>query len=166
MIPNTLKNFNLYADGESLISRCPTVKLPELTPITEEEHVAGQLAPQKMRLGVAMSELQATLAGVDAAVFKHFGITESARITWTLRGAVRSAGGVRAVVADVTGLIAKADPGTWAMGKKTNGMVNVEPRRFRVRDNGEEVLFVDLDNYVLRRAGVDELEAERAAIGL
>ena len=166
MIPNTLKNFNLYADGDSFIKKTRIAKMPEFKPITEEDHVAGVLGPVRSRLGIQVPMVKITFAGVNPELMSKFGITEASKVTWTLRGAIRSPGGVRGVVVDFTGLVDTLDPGNWEVGKKVDQVIDVEARRFRYRDNGEEKIFVDLDAYVLRRNGVDELAEERAALGL
>ena len=71
MLPTNLKNFNLYADGESLMGVAEEITLPKLTRKMEEFEAAGMAGPVDIDMGNEKMELEWTCAGMAFSAIKR-----------------------------------------------------------------------------------------------
>ncbi len=166
MIPKTLKNFSLFVDGRGYAGRCDEVTPPKLTLKLEEHRAGGMDAPVELDMGMDKLSLDFTLSEYDADIIKMFGLTTGAVKPLTLRGALEDDNGVVPVVIAVRGQLKEIDLGSWKPGQKTAKKISVALRYFKYTQDGADLVEIDIENMIRKIGGVDQLAAQRTALGL
>ena len=161
-----LKNLNLFADGYGYAGNVTEFQPPALK-IKEEEYRAGGLdAPISIDMGMEKLECSFTLSSFNPAVFSLWGLFSSTK-QFTARGAVQSYNGaVQPVTIAMTGNLRQIDPGAWKPGEKTENKFTVALLSYTFTLNGVVVHDIDILNMKRVINGVDQLAAQRAAIGI
>lgn len=167
MIPEVLKNFNVFVDGRGFAGVAEEVTPPKLA-LKMEEHRAGGLdAPIDIEMGMEKLTLEFTLAQYDKNVLKLWGLTAGSVVPLTLRGALEAGDGtVTAVVVNLRGQIVEIDEGTWKAGEKSQMKCTVSCRYYKRTQGGEVLHEIDVENMVRIVGGVDQLAALRGTIGV
>ncbi len=78
LIPQVLKNFNLFVNENSYAGRVEAVTLPKLSIKTEEFFNGGLDAPIQLDMGMEKLECSMTLSEYDTEVIKCFGLSDAA----------------------------------------------------------------------------------------
>lgn len=86
MIPETLANLNLFADGVSFQGDVPSLTLPKLTLKMEEHRGGGMDAPVELDMGMEKQEANFTTTGVRRESLKFFGLADGTAFNGTFRG--------------------------------------------------------------------------------
>ena len=158
---------NLFVDGKGFAGVVEEVTPPKITIKTEEFRGGGMDVPLELDQGMEKLECNFTVTHYDKDLFKAYGLVPGQMINVTLRGALEADGEVTEVVMALTGSWKELDFGTWKAGEKAALKVAVALKKYELKINGEEKLFIDIQNMVRRIDGsIDPLEAVRAAIGL
>ena len=166
-IVNILRNVNVVVDGRGYAGRASTVQLPKLTVATDEHRAGGMDAPVAIDMGLEKLECGFTLTSVEPDLLASWGLGPGNLVPLTFRGALQSEGGeVTAAVATVRGMLREVDFGDWKPGEKAELKAMMDVRYYKLEIGGRELVEIDVDNMVRRVDGVDQLEAQRAALGV
>jgi P2 family phage contractile tail tube protein len=167
-LPNKLKNFNLFVDGESYVGQVPEVTLPKLARSTEEYRAGGMGGPVQSAMGLEGLEMQWKAGGWIRSLFKQWGNTTVAGVQLRFAGALQTddTGAVTSVEAVVRGFHKEIDLGNQAAGEKTEVQVTSSLSYYKLSINGATVIEIDLVNMIEIVDGVDLMADTRSAIGV
>ncbi|MES0108405.1 phage major tail tube protein [Mesorhizobium sp. M0013] len=163
-LPRQLKAFNLYFDGNSFAGRVDSITPPTLT-LTSEEHRAGGMdGPKKLEMGMEAMTATLIISDFDPALISLFGVDN---VPLVARGAVQAQGkAAEPVVLNMRGMLMALELAEWKPGSKSLKTLTYELDYFRYRQAEVEFMEIDIINMVRRIGGVDQLAAQRTAIGL
>lgn len=167
MLPRTLKNFNLFVNGVGYAGKVDEVTLPVLKVKTEEHRAGGMDAGVELDMGMEKLEGKFVLSDYDPSVAKLLGGL-SADTPINFRGAIQAQGEptAQAVVVKMTGFIKSRDNGSNKTGDKSSTTFEFAARSYQETINGEVVVDIDVVNMKRVIGGVDQMESQRAAIGI
>ena len=167
-IVDILRNMNLFVDGRGFAGVVKELKPPKLTVKTEELRAGGLDAPVEIDMGLEKLEASFSLASVDADVLKQWGVMgEEANTPLIMRGALQAEDGtVKAASVTLRGRIKEVDPGEWKAGEETTTTYMVAARYYKLEIAGATIHEIDVLNMKRIIDGVDQLEAQREALGL
>ena len=118
-------------------------------------------------MGLEKLEASFTTNGVRREVLKYFGWPIRPAFNASFRGAFKGQkGAVKAVVATLRGGLKEVDPGDWKPGEKAEIKYAVAVTYYKLEIDGRVMFEIDPLNCVRVIDGVDQLAAERAALGL
>lgn len=164
--PQVLKNCNAFIDGVGYAGHVIELEPPKMT-IKEEEHRAGGMdVPVGQDMGMEKLEAKAVISKSEKALQGLFG---KPGVTVIFRGAyVEQGGKVVAAVHTCTGKMISNESGAWKPGEKDSGnitaMFSLEAYKYEI--DGQVIYDIDALNMKRVIDGEDQLEAQRAAIGL
>ena len=162
-----LRDINLFVDGRGYAGRVEEIELPKLTIKTEEYRGGGMDAPVELDMGMEKLEATLTLSGIDKEVVKLWGVYTSASTPLTARGAVQDEDGtVTAVEVRMRGKVKELDFGTWKPGEKVPLKWMLALRYYKYTQGGEVIHEIDVENKIRIVNGTDQLQAQRAALGI
>jgi P2 family phage contractile tail tube protein len=167
MIPETLANMNLFADGVSFQGDVPSLTLPKLTLKTEEHRVGGMDVPVELDMGMEKQEAGFTTTGVRRESLKFFGLADGTAFNGVFRGAFKGLKGkITPVIVTLRGLLKEVDMGDWKAGDKAEIKHTVALTYYKLEVDGR--LIYEIDALGMKRVinGVDQLAAQRSALGL
>jgi len=167
MIPETLANLNLFVDGVSFQADVPSLTLPKLTLKMEEYRPGGMDMPVEMDQGMEKQEAAFTTTGVRREALKFFGLADGNGFNGTFRGAFKGLKGqINPVVVTLRGTLKEVDMGDWKSGDKAEVKHSVGVTYYKLEVDGR--LIYEIDALGMKRVidGVDQLAAQRAALGL
>ncbi|WP_047303047.1 phage major tail tube protein [Pseudomonas fluorescens] len=167
MIPETLANMNLFADGISFQGDVPSLTLSKLTLKTEEHRAGGMDLPVELDMGMEKQESGFTTTGVRRESLKLFGLADGTAFNGVFRGAFKGLKGkVTPVIVTLRGMLKEVDMGDWKAGDKAEIKHNVALTYYKLEVDGR--LIYEIDALGMKRVinGVDQLAAQRSALGL
>ncbi|MFS1287472.1 phage major tail tube protein [Pseudomonas piscis] len=167
MIPETLANMNLFVDGISFQGDVPSLTLPKLTLKTEEHRVGGMDLPVELDMGMEKQEAGFTTTGVRRESLRMFGLADGTAFNGVFRGAFKGLKGkTTAVIVTLRGMLKEVDMGDWKAGDKAEIKHNVALTYYKLEVDGR--LIYEIDALGMKRVinGVDQLAAQRSALGL
>lgn len=167
-MPKTLKGFNVYIDGTGYAGRCSKIKLPEFSVKSEEHRGAGMDFPRKLDLGMEAMECSFTMTEFSDTLKKLVGKLNGANTQLTFLGTLNNDESPEStpIEAQIRGAIHKEAPTEWESGNKTEDEYTVDVKFYKLLVGGEEVYFIDNDNYIRRIGGEDQLQNMRADLKL
>ena len=167
-LPRTLKNFNVYGDGNSYRGLVPSITLPKLTRKTDEYRAGGMNAPIEDDMGMEKLELSYTKGGFDDTEFRSFGAATVDANMVRFSGAYQQAdtGLVDAVDVIVRGRIKELDSGDAKPGDRGEQKQTLSLSYYKLVVNGRTIVEIDVLAMIEIVDGVDMLAAQRAAAGL
>ncbi len=168
-IPYTLKNFNLFVDGNNYAGLVEEATPPKISIKNEEHRAGGMDGPIPLDMGMEEFSLEMTIAENNADLLKATGILNAKETQFTLRGAMNndaSPGDTKAIVVNGRGGISEADLGSWKSGDKTQLKLTAKLKAYKLTIDGDVIY--DIDFMTMKRVinGTDQLESQRGAIGL
>ncbi|WP_341743105.1 phage major tail tube protein [Azonexus hydrophilus] len=168
MLPNNLKQFNLYADGESLMGVAEEITLPKLARKMEEYEGAGMAGPIDIDMGAEKMELDWTCAGLVFSAIKQFGAAKADAIMLRFAGAYQreDTGDTHAVEIVVRGRHAEIDMGNAKVKEKTVTKIKTSLTYYKLMVDGEVLIEYDALGMIFVVNGKDLLEEQRKAVGL
>lgn len=168
MLPSVLKNFNLFNEGASYMGLVEEIKLPGLKRKMEELRAGGMNGPVGIDLGQEALEMETTCGGLMKDVLKQYAICGAAGIGLRFAGAYQrdDTCEVQKVEIIIRGRHDEIDMGSAKGGDKNKFVVKSKLSYYKLSIDGEEIIEIDLLNFVERVGGKDVLEAQRKAIGL
>jgi len=158
---------NLFVDGISFQGDVPSLTLPKLTLKTEEHRVGGMDVPVELDMGMEKQEAGFTTTGVRRESLKMFGLADGSGFNGVFRGAFKGLKGkVTPVIVTLRGLLKEVDMGDWKSGDKAEVKHNVALTYYKLEVDGR--LIYEIDALGMKRVinGVDQLAAQRSALGL
>jgi P2 family phage contractile tail tube protein len=167
-LPRKLKNFNVFYNGDNYIGRCGEVELPKLTRKTEDWRGGGMNGPVKVDLGSEGLEINHTYGGVEAEIFRQFGIPTVDGVLLRFAGAYQrdDTAEVDAVDIVVRGRHTEIELGKAKAGDDTEHKVKSDLSYYKISINGEVLIEIDLVNFIEVVNGEDRLAEFRAAMGV
>lgn len=167
MTPQTLSNMNLYVDGVSFAGEVPTLTVPKLTVKTEEYRAGGMSAPIELDMGLEKMEGAFTTNGVRRESMKFFGLNDGGAFNGVFRGAFKGhRGAITAVVVTLRGMLKEVDNGDWKPASVSEIKHSVAVSYYKYEIDGDVLFEIDPLNNVRVIDGIDQLAAERTALGL
>lgn len=164
---DVLKNCNLFVDGRGYAGQVEEMTPPALTLVTEEFKGGGMNAPVEITMGMEKLNSMFSLISYDRDVLSLFGVAEGNQLGAVIRGALESFdGAVKSVIHTMRGKIKKIDPGTWKPGEKAPLAVEMALRYYKQEVNGATIHEIDVENMVCVVNGIDQLAAQRVALGI
>ena len=167
MIPQSLSNLNLFVDGISFQGECTSLTLPKLTLKMEEHRAGGMDIPVEMDQGMEKQEAAFTTTGVRRESLKFFGLADGTAFNGTFRGAFRGLkGAIKPVIVTMRGSLKEVDLGDWKSGDKAEIKHALSLTYYKLEVDGR--LIYEIDALGMKRVidGVDQLAAQRQALGL
>lgn len=169
-LPHKLKNMNLFFNGDNWQGKAEEITLPKLTRKLEAYRAGGMNGAAHVDLGLEDDALgmEMTLGGVEAQLYKQWGIAEIDGVPLRFAGAYQrdDTGEVTACEVVVRGRLSEIDPGSAKQGDNTQVKFSFKPTYYRLVWNGADLIEIDVVNMVEKVDGVDRLSEQRAAIGL
>jgi len=169
MLPKTLKNFNVFAEGESMLGVATEVELPKLARKMEEFRAAGMDTPVNIDMGGEMLEMGITSAEIRAGLIGLFGSTDVQGAQLRFRGAIQSDdsdGSYGQVEIVARGRIKEIDFGSAKAGDQQDTKYQYSLAYYKLTIDGADLVEADVLNNTLIVNGTDRLEGMRAALGL
>ena len=165
--PRILKNCMVYMDGDFLLGGHEECELPELSLNTEDYRGGGMDAPVKIDMGMEALECSITFKERRASDLKLFGLTLFGDVPITVRAADESDFLAGQIIVDMRGRITKVEEtGGWKAGGETGVKYTMNVHYYRYRRDGEEIYEIDIPGFKRVIGGVDQLLAQRVALGL
>ena len=164
-LPRTLKDFNVFYNGNNFIGQCIEFHRPKLH-LKLEDYSAAGVGPVKINMGVGMLEAEHTYGGYMRDIVNDFG----GKISGVL---MRFAGAyqrddteeIDAVEIEMMGRHEEIDPGQAKAGKLTEVKVKTAITYYKESINGNKVVEIDLLNKIFFINGTDRWAEIRKAIG-
>lgn len=169
-LPRKLKNLNLFNDGNSYVGVVKSVTLPALGRKMEAFRGGGMNGPVKADLGFADDGIQFEwkTGGLDLISLKQFGAVNASGVALRFAGAFQQddTGEVSAVEIVIRGRHENIEMGEAKPGEDTEHTMKTTCSYYKLLVDGEEIIEIDLLNFIEKVGGVDMLEKQRRAIGL
>ncbi|CAM3806647.1 Tail tube protein [Pseudomonas reidholzensis] len=167
MIPETLANMNMFADGISFQGDVPSLTLPKLTLKMEEHRPGGMDVPIEMDQGMEKQEASFVTTGVRRESLKLFGLADGTAFNGVFRGAFKGLKGkINPVIVTLRGSLKEVDMGDWKSGDKAEIKHAVALTYYKLEVDGRVIYEIDALGIKRVINGVDQLAAQRAALGL
>jgi P2 family phage contractile tail tube protein len=169
-MPSKLKNMLIFNDGNSYAGIAKTATLPPLARKMEAFRGAGMNGPVKADLGMSDDGLQFewTLGGLDLIALKQFGAVKADGVPLRFAGAYQrdDTGDVVAVEIAVRGRHETIEMGDATPGEDTEHKITTTCTYYKLTVDGEDIIEIDLLNFIEIIDGVDMLEAQKNALGV
>jgi len=167
MIPEMLSNCAMFVDGVSFAGDVPSMTLPKLTVKTEEYRGGGMSGPVDMATGLEKLDAAFTTNGVRREALKYFGLSDMTACNVVFRASFKGQKGtVKPVVVTLRGGIKEVDMGDWKPGDKSEIKHSMSVAYYKLEVDGRVIYEIDFANMVQVIDGVDQLAADRSALGL
>lgn len=167
MIPEMLTNCVMFVDGVSFSGDVPSMTLPKLSIKTEEYRGGGMSGPVDLPTGLEKLEAAFTTNGVRKEALKFFGLADQTACNLVFRGSFKGQKGtVKSVTVTLRGSLKEVDMGDWKPGDKAEIKHAVAITYYKLEIDGRVMYEIDFANMVQVINGVDQLAAERSALGL
>lgn len=169
-MPRKLKNLNLFNDANSYVGVVKSVTLPPLGRKMESYRGGGMNGPVKADLGFSDDGIQFEwkLGGLDLIVLRQFGAVNAAGVALRFAGAFQQddTEEVSAVEIVMRGRHETIEMGDAQPGEDTEHSVTTTCTYYKLIVDNEDIIEIDLLNFIEKVNGVDMLEKQRAAIGI
>lgn len=168
MIRDIIQNISLFVDGRGYAGVVAEFTPPKLMPKLMEYAAGGISAPVDVAMA-AHEKLEAdlTLKAFDPDVLKLFNVVQGAEVPFIMRGAVQDGDGTtHAVEITTRGLIKEYDQGTWKAAEEVTLKLGLTLTYYKLVRDGATLIELDPLNMVAVIDGTDQLEAQRAALGV
>lgn len=167
-LPNKLKDFNLFGDGESWQGLIPELTLPELNRKVEEYRAGGMDAAIEIDLGQEKIEFTWKPAGVLPAIYTHYGAAghDSTQLRFVGSYETDEDGSGVAVEIVVRGRHKTINHGDAKPGDSNSIEVTTACSYYRLSVDGRDKIEIDVPGGVFKVDGEDRLAARRQRLGL
>lgn len=169
-LPHKLKSMNLFNDGDNWIGIVEEITLPKITRILEVYRGAGMQGAANIRMGLDDGALDSeiTLGGMEAQIYKLWGITEIDGVMLRFAGAYQreDSGEVTACEVVLRGFLSEIDAGNAKQGENTQVKFSFKATYYKLIWHGVTIIEIDILNMTEIVDGKDRLAEQRAAIGL
>ena len=168
-LPQLLKNFNLFLEGEGYAGRATEITLPKLARKMEEFDAGGMLGPIDIDMGQEKLEAEITLAEFSRKVLETYGIASADGVQMRFKGAAVNDGTTSATDAIeivMRGRYKEIDMGTVKRGENAPMKLSASLTYYKYVLNGEDIIEIDMVNMIFVVNGVDRMEEMSEALGL
>jgi hypothetical protein len=159
---------NALVNGKGTAGIIEETELPEIEVKTDEFRAGGMDAPTELDMGQAAMGAKLKICDPDEDILSLVGIVPGNATRMILRGAfVRDHDNVTVpVVAELGGKFKKGSFEAWKSGDKSGISIDMAVDYYKLTVNGREIYEIDVLNCKRIIGGVDQLAAQRAAIGI
>lgn len=162
-----LKNFSAFVDGIGYAGNVTSGQLPNITLTGEDFRGGGMDAPVKVETGMEGLEASLVISKLNADIRKEFGKRGASDSPLVLRGALEDLdGSVKAAVATIRGKLFGIEEGEWKAGEQVESTYNFNCTYYKLELAGEVFHEIDVLNMVRIVNGIDQLKAQRDALGI
>lgn len=167
-LPKKLRDFNLFGDGNSWQGQIAELTLPSLSRVVEDYRGGGMDGAVEIDMGQEKIEFEWTAGGMIAEIFDAYGASTLDATMLRFAGAYYSESDATTMAVEIVvrGRHREIDMGTAKAGENNEIKVVTACSYYKLVIDGEEILEIDLPNYVFKVGGEDRLADRRAAIGL
>ncbi|MDY4299379.1 phage major tail tube protein [Pseudomonas salmasensis] len=169
-MPRKLKNLNLFNDGNSYLGVAKSVTLPALGRKMEAYRGGGMNGPVKADLGMSDEGIQFEwkTGGLDLISLRQFGAVNASSVALRFSGPYQQddTGEVSIVEVVVRGRHETIEMGDAQPGEDTEHSMTTTCSYYKLTVDGEEIIEIDLLNFVENVNGVDMLEKHRTGMGI
>lgn len=169
-LPKKLKHMNIFNDGNSHQGEATTVTLPNLTRKLESFRAAGMDGPAKADLGMGDDGIiiKYKVGGWSLLTLRQYGAVRADGVMLRFMGSVQrdDTGEVSAVEVVVRGRHEEINFGDSTPGEDTEHDITSTCTYYRLVVDGEDIIEIDILNFVCIVDGVDLLAEHRRNIGL
>ncbi|MBC3258054.1 phage major tail tube protein [Pseudomonas paralactis] len=169
-MPRKLKNLNLFNDGNSYLGLVKSLALPALGRKMEGYRGGGMNGPVKADLGMSDDGIQFEwkTGGLDLISLRQFGAVNASSVALRFSGPYQQddTGEVSNVEVVVRGRHEAIEMGDAQPGEDTEHSMTTTCSYYKLTVDGEEIIEIDLLNFVEKVNGVDMLEKHRTAMGI
>ncbi|KRP68650.1 major tail tube protein [Pseudomonas paralactis] len=169
-MPRKLKNLNLFNDGNSYLGLVKSLTLPSLGRKMEAYRGGGMNGPVKADLGMSDDGIQFEwkTGGLDLISLRQFGAVNASSVALRFSGPYQQddTGEVSNVEVVVRGRHETIEMGDAQPGEDTEHSMTTTCSYYKLTVDGEEIIEIDLLNFVEKVNGVDMLEKHRTAMGI
>lgn len=161
------KNFNLFVDGRGYAGQVEEFNAPKLAAKVEEFRAGGMNIPIDLVMGQEKMECDFMLIKYSKDVLALFGLAPGNTVPLVAREALESFDGtVTPVIHTMRGKIKEMDPGTSKSGEKASMKISMTLTYYKIQHGSTVVQEIDGPNMIHIVGGVDQLAAQRAALGM
>jgi uncharacterized protein len=167
-LPNVLRFFNLYGEGESFLGQVEEVTIPKLVIKTEAYRGGPMLGEVDQDMGLDKMEMESTFGGPMRSVLRQFGVTTHDGAMLRYVGSYKSedSQSVNAYEVVVRGRHTEMDFGGQKAGDKSPFKVKTSCSYYKLSINGVTEIEIDMVGMVFIVGGVDRLAEHRRALGI
>lgn len=169
-MPRKLKNLNLFNDGNSYLGLVKSLTLPSLGRKMEAYRGGGMNGPVKADLGMSDDGIQFEwkTGGLDLISLRQFGAVNASSVALRFSGPYQQddTGETSNVEVVVRGRHETIEMGDAQPGEDTEHSMTTTCSYYKLTVDGEEIIEIDLLNFVEKVNGVDMLEKHRTAMGI
>ncbi|EPJ82434.1 phage major tail tube protein [Pseudomonas carnis] len=169
-MPRKLKNLNLFNDGNSYLGLVKSLTLPALGRKMEAYRGGGMNGPVKADLGMSDDGIQFEwkTGGLDLISLRQFGAVNASSVALRFSGPYQQddTGEVSNVEVVVRGRHETIEMGDAQPGEDTEHSMTTTCSYYKLTVDGEEIIEIDLLNFVEKVNGVDMLEKHRTGMGI
>ena len=169
-MPRKLKNLNLFNDGNSYLGLVKSLTLPALGRKMEAYRGGGMNGPVKSDLGLSDDGIQFEwkTGGLDLISLRQFGAVNASSVALRFSGPYQQddTGETSNVEVVVRGRHETIEMGDAQPGEDTEHSMTTTCSYYKLTVDGEEIIEIDLLNFVEKVNGVDMLEKHRTGMGI
>lgn len=167
-LPASLKNFNVFIDGDSYAGTAKTIQLPEIIKKTEDYRAAGMIGDIALDMGFEKLEMGITFTGVDSRHFVQLSKCGVNDLPIRFIGAYERQDTCEHVVREVymRGMMTEMPLGEMELGSINEQEIKYNVSYLKVIDDGYVLLEIDVVNGVYIAAGVDKTSQVNNLLGL
>ena len=169
-MPRKLKNLNLFNEGNSYVGVAKSVTLPALGRKMESYRGGGMNGPVKADLGMSDDGIQFEwkTGGLDLISLKQFGAVNASSVGLRFSGTFQQddTGDISAVEVILRGRHESIEMGEAKPGDDTEHSIKTTCTYYKLVVDNEEIIEIDLLNFIEKVNGVDLLEKQRSALGI
>ena len=169
-MPRKLKNLNLFNDGNSYLGLVKSLTLPSLGRKMEGYRGGGMNGPVKADLGMSDDGIQFEwkTGGLDLISLRQFGAVNASSVALRFSGPYQQddTGEVSNVEVVVRGRHETIEMGDAQPGEDTEHSMTTTCSYYKLTVDGEEIIEIDLLNFVEKVNGVDMLDKHRTGMGI
>ncbi len=169
-MPRKLKNLNLFNDANSYLGVVKSVTLPPLGRKMEGYRGGGMNGPVKADLGFSDDGIQFEwkTGGLDLIALKQFGAVNASGVALRFTGSFQQddTAEVSAVEVVMRGRHETIEMGDAQPGEDTEHSITTTCTYYKLIVDNEEIIEIDLLNFIENVNGVDMLEKQRQALGV
>ncbi|QNM96396.1 phage major tail tube protein [Chitinimonas koreensis] len=166
-LPNKLKYFDVFTDGNNHGGEVKEITLPKLARKMEDWRAGGMDGSIKVDLGQEPLELELTFGGVVRDALSAYAATTHDAVLLRFVGAYQreDVDNYDAIEIEVRGRYQEIDMGTAKAGDENDFKAKLPLSYYRLAINGATVIEIDNINFVHMVDGVDRLAKARKALG-